>query len=224
MKIRTHGIASMAALAAVLLVGCTTDPYTGQPQVSRTAVGAAIGAAAGAAAGAVTTDSSRERRKRALIGAGVGALAGGAVGGYMDAQERLLRQELASTGVSVTRDGDRLILNMPGNVTFATGSASISSDFYPVLDSVAKVLDEYSKTIIDVAGHTDSTGAADFNQDLSERRASSVGSYLLSRQIDSRRIITRGYGETMPVATNETDAGRQANRRVELVLEPIVSG
>lgn len=219
-----RGPLTAGLLALALLAGCTTDPYTGQPTVSKAAVGAAIGAAAGAAVGAATTDSSRERRKRALIGAGVGALGGGAVGAYMDAQERLLRQQLASTGVSVTRSGDSLILNMPGNVTFATGSASISADFYPVLDSVAKVLDQYDKTVVDIAGHTDSTGAADFNQDLSERRAASVGAYLESHGVDSRRVLTRGYGETMPVASNETAAGRQANRRVELVLEPLVQG
>jgi outer membrane protein OmpA-like peptidoglycan-associated protein len=218
-------VAAVTLIAlATGLAGCTTNPYTGERQASKAAVGAAIGAAAGAAAGAVSGDDSRERRKRALIGAGIGALAGGGVGAYMDAQERRLRQELAETGVSVSRVGDRLVLNMPGNVTFGTDRADISADFYPVLDSVSTVLDEYEKTVIDVSGHTDSTGAASYNQDLSERRAQSVGAYLSVHGVDDRRIITRGYGETLPVATNETADGRRLNRRVELVLEPIVAG
>ena len=214
--------AGACLVGALLAAGCTTNPYTGEQQASRAAVGAAVGAAAGAAVGALTGDGSRERRKRALIGAGVGALGGGAVGVYMDEQERRLRGELGATGVSVTRIGDRLILNMPGNITFPTDSASIVADFYPVLDSVAKVLEEFDKTVIDIAGHTDSTGAADYNESLSVQRAASVGAYLISREVDQRRVITRGFGESMPIADNDTASGRQQNRRVELVLEPIV--
>lgn len=214
----------LAMAIALTLAGCTTtSPWTREPEASKTAVGAAVGAAAGAAVGAISGDGSRERRKRALIGAGVGALAGAGVGAYMDRQEAQLRRELAETGVSVTRVGDQLVLNMPGNITFATDRAEISADFYPVLDSVSRVLQEFDRTVIDIAGHTDSTGAADYNQDLSVRRAESVGRYLISRDVDARRIITRGLGETMPAATNETERGRRLNRRVELVLEPIVA-
>jgi outer membrane protein OmpA-like peptidoglycan-associated protein len=219
---RKHVLLAPLALALALTACTTTDPWTGEPQTSRAAVGAAVGAAAGAAAGAISGDGSRERRKRALIGAGGGALAGAGVGAYMDRQEERLRRDLAETGVSVTRVGDRLVLNMPGNITFATDRAEISAGFHPVLDSVSRVLDEFDRTVIDIAGHTDSTGAADYNQDLSVRRAESVGSYLISRDVDARRIITRGLGETRPAATNETDQGRRMNRRVELVLEPIV--
>ena len=209
----------------VLATACVTDPATGEQRASKAAVGAAIGAAVGAAAGAVTEDdSSRERRKRALIGAGVGAIAGGSVGAYMDAQERKLRERLAATGVSVTRVGDQIILNMPGNITFATNSADVSADFYPVLDSVALVLEEYEKTVIDVVGHTDSTGEAAYNQGLSERRAASVGAYLDRHGVNARRILTRGLGEVAPIASNDTAAGRQQNRRVELVLEPLTAG
>jgi outer membrane protein OmpA-like peptidoglycan-associated protein len=143
--------------AAVLAAGCQTiDPYTGETKTSSATKGAAIGAGAGAVLGILTGDDSKERRNRALIGAGVGALAGGAVGSYMDNQEKKLREQLQGTGVSVTRVGDEIILNMPGNVTFQTDSSDLNPQFFSVLDSVALVLQEFDKTIIEVAGHTDS--------------------------------------------------------------------
>jgi outer membrane protein OmpA-like peptidoglycan-associated protein len=215
----------IAGVTAILVAGCyTTDPYTGGREVSRTTKGAGIGAIAGAVAGILTGDDSRERRKRALIGAGVGALAGGAVGQYMDRQEARLRQQLEGSGVSVTRNGDTITLNMPGNVTFQTDSADLRPDFFNVLNSVGLVLKEYDKTLIEVAGHTDSTGSDQYNQALSERRAQSVGSYLQSQGINQQRIITVGGGEAHPVASNDTPEGRQLNRRVELSLEPITAG
>lgn len=203
-----------------LIAGCTTNPFTGEKQVSKTATGAAIGAATGAAIGALT---GRDRAKRAAIGAGAGALAGAAVGGYMDVQEAKLRKELEGTGVSVTRVGDELILNMPGNVTFALNDADIRSDFYPVLNSVALVLEEYDKTLIEVTGYTDSTGTDAYNQQLSERRAASVGSYLASQKIQRERIVTKGLGERFPIASNATLEGRSQNRRVELRLVPLTA-
>lgn len=214
-----------AVTCLLLLAGCAVDPVTGQSRPTRTGQGVAVGAALGAVIGALTEDdSSRERRKRALIGAGIGALAGAGVGAYMDREERRLREELAGTGVSVERVGDRIVLDMPGNVTFATDSSDVSADFYPVLNSVARVLDEYEKTLIDVAGHTDSTGAADYNQALSQRRADSVARYLTAQGVDGRRVFTRGFGEEYPAADNATAEGRRKNRRVELVLEPLVAG
>lgn len=208
-----------AALAVVFLGACTTDPFTGERQLSKTAAGAAIGAASGAAIGAI---ADKEKRARgALIGAGVGALAGGAVGGYMDIQEKKLRERLAGTGVSVSRVGNEIYLNMPGNVTFATDRAEIRSDFFDVLNSVALVLEEYEKTIIEVTGHTDSTGSEAYNQQLSEARAASVASYLVAQGIRSERIVIHGFGERFPVADNSTPAGRQQNRRVELRLVPL---
>ncbi len=213
-----------AAAAAVLLTGCTTtNPYTGERQASKTAKGAGIGAVAGAVAGLLTGDDSRERRKRALIGAGVGALAGGGVGQYMDRQEAKLRAELQGSGVSVTRVGDNLTLNMPGNITFQTDSADLRPDFFNVLNSVAKVLTEYDKTLVEVAGHTDSTGSDEHNQQLSQRRANTVAQYLQSRGINQQRVLTFGGGEAHPIASNDTPEGRQANRRVELTLEPITA-
>ncbi|HON95393.1 MAG TPA: OmpA family protein, partial [Deltaproteobacteria bacterium] len=136
-------------------------------------------------------------------------------------QEEKLRQRLQGSGVSVTRQGDNLILNMPGNITFATNSADINAGFFDVLNSVVLVLKEFDKTLIDVYGHTDSVGADAYNQTLSERRAASVGQYLIGQGVDGRRVYTQGFGETSPVASNDTDAGRQQNRRVELQLAPL---
>jgi outer membrane protein OmpA-like peptidoglycan-associated protein len=217
------GAAQLGALVlGIGLAACTTlDPYTGEQETSKATKGAAIGAAAGAVAGVISGDDSRERRKRALIGAGVGALTGGAVGYYMDRQEAKLREQLVNTGVQVVRQGEHIVLSMPGNVTFATDSADLSSGFYPVLDSVALVLDEYDKTLIEIAGHTDNTGTDAHNQSLSVRRASSVADYLRSREIVAMRMEAFGLGERYPVADNSTAEGRQLNRRVELTLVPL---
>jgi len=206
--------------AAGLLSGCTTNPFTGEREVAKTAKGATIGAAAGAAIGALT---GRDRAKRAAIGAGIGAFAGGAVGAYMDAQEAKLRRQLQGSGVSVTRVGDELLLNMPGNVTVATDSADTRSEVYPVLSSVVLVLKECEKTIFEVTGHTDSTGTPMYNQELSERRAASVGRYLDAQGVRPVRIVTKGFGRLMPMASNDTADGRQQNRRVELRLTPITT-
>jgi len=217
-------------ILGVLLLGfavsaCqTTDPYTGQQKTSNTAKGAGVGAAAGAVIGAIAGGgSSQERRKKALIGAGIGALAGGGVGAYMDSQEAKLRQQLAGTGVSVTRQGDNLILNMPGNITFPVNQFDVRSDFYPVLNSVALVLKEYNKTLVDVVGYTDSSGAYDYNMQLSQKRATSVGAYLQTQGVLADRIATQGMGPQNPVASNDTADGKQANRRVELTLRPLTA-
>jgi outer membrane protein OmpA-like peptidoglycan-associated protein len=213
---------AVLAVAAALVAGCQTmDPYTGEQKTSTATKGAAIGAGAGAVLGILTGDDSKERRNRALIGAGVGALAGGAVGSYMDKQEAKLREQLQGTGVSVTRVGDEIVLNMPGNVTFQTDSSDLNPQFFSVLDSVALVLKEYDKTIVEVVGHTDSTGSAEYNQALSERRAATVASYVNARGIDRQRILAFGRGLTQPIADNATAAGRAQNRRVELTLSPI---
>src|SRR3982751_871493 len=215
----------LAAVAAFTFTGCmTTDAYTGDKKVNKTTKGAGIGALAGAVLGAATGDNSKDRRKRALIGAGVGALAGAGVGAYMDKQEAKLRAQLQGTGVSVTRSGNDLILNMPGNITFKTASSDLNSGFYKVLDSVSLVLKEFDKTLIDVEGHTDNVGDDKYNQNLSVQRAGSVGSYLQSHGVNSQRIVTLGAGESRPVASNDTPDGRQQNRRVELKLQPITQG
>ncbi|HUQ53781.1 MAG TPA: OmpA family protein, partial [Gammaproteobacteria bacterium] len=212
----------MAVGLSIVLSGCTTlDAYTREERPARAQRQAVIGAAAGAVAGLITGDSSMERKKRALVGAGLGALAGAGVGAYQDRQEARLRAELERTGVSVTRIGDNITLNMPGNVTFATGSSDLNASFFEVLNSVATIVNEYNQTVIEVAGHTDSVDTEAYNQALSERRANAVAAYLRTRSVREDRIITVGEGEKRPIATNDTDAGRQQNRRVELTLVPL---
>ena len=214
-------IGCVVLAAAVSLSACTTiNPYTGEQQTSKATTGAAIGAVSGALIGIATSSNARERRERALAGAGIGALAGGGVGYYMDVQEAKLRQKLQSSGVSVTRQGDRIILNMPSNVTFATDSTHVSGSFRPVLSSVADVLKEYEKTMIQVAGYTDSTGGERYNMLLSQQRAQAVADALIGDGVQAVRIDTVGYGEANPIASNSTAAGRAQNRRVELTLIP----
>jgi outer membrane protein OmpA-like peptidoglycan-associated protein len=221
----TQGTIKLMALvlsAGLVLAACqTTDPYTGEQKTSNTTKGAAIGAGVGVAIGLLTGDSSSERKKRALILGGAGGLAGGAVGNYMDRQEEKLRTQLQGTGVSVTRSGDNIILNMPGNVTFMTNSADINASFYQVLTSVALVLKEFDKTVVDIAGHADSSGPDDKNLELSQRRAGSVSGYLAGQGINPQRLIATGYGETRPIASNDTAEGRAQNRRVEITLLPV---
>ncbi len=215
----------MAIGVVIFATGCETlDPYSGESGMSNSTKGALIGAAAGAVVGLASGDDAVDRRQRALIGAGVGALAGGSVGYYMDKQEAELRAELEGTGVSVTRIGDNITLNMPGNVTFATDSSDLNPAFFDVLSSVSKVLREFDQTVVEVAGHTDSTGSEAYNQTLSERRSSTVSQYLQSRKISSQRLITIGLGESMPLADNSQEIGRQANRRVEITMVPLTSG
>lgn len=219
MKIRftTFVVASLFAMTA-----CTTvNPYTEEKQASKLAIGAGIGAASGAVIGLLTSNS-KDRRRNVLLGAGVGALAGGSVGYYMDVQEAKLRQRLRGSGVSVTRSGNQIILNMPGNVTFASGSPNINSGFYDVLNSVTLVLNEYEKTSVDVIGHTDSVGSATYNQQLSERRARSVAEYLSGQGIMPARLLMAGKGEAQPIASNSTPGGRSKNRRVNIQINPIV--
>jgi len=215
---------SIGSTAAVLITlamfvsGCTTvNPYTRETQTSKVAKGAGIGAAAGAVVGLL---SKGDKLKGAMIGAGIGALAGGGVGYYMDVQEAKLRQQLEGTGVSVTRMGNNITLNMPSSITFALNSSDLNAQFYSALDGVGLVLKEYEKTVVEVAGHTDSSGSDQYNLSLSERRAQSVAGYLSSHGVKGQRLIPIGAGEGHPVASNDTEAGRAQNRRVELTIVP----
>ena len=224
MRLTTLTLATTMAASAGL-AGCQTyDPYTGDKETSKATIGAGIGALAGAVIGYASGGDAKERRKKALIGAAGGGLAGGAVGYYMDQQEAKLRHQLQGTGVSVTRNGENITLNMPGNITFQTGSADMNDSFFKVLDSVGLVLKEFDKTLIVIAGHTDNVGSPESNQALSQRRAEAVGSYLATRNVVADRMVITGYGESQPVADNKTADGRQKNRRVELTLEPIKQG
>lgn len=206
-------IASMSVLAA-----CTTiNPYTGQSQTSKAVWGTAIGAATGAATGVLV---SNNHGAGALVGGLAGAAVGGGVGYYMDTQEAELRAELASTGVSVIRDGDNIRLVMPGNITFKTDSADINAGFYSTLNSVAKVLNKYDNSTVMVMGFTDSTGADAHNQMLSQSRANAVAAYLQGQGVKSTRFEILAMGASNPIADNSTATGRQQNRRVEIKIIP----
>jgi len=214
----------LVAIAATLaLTACTTtDPYTGQSRLSNTAGGSLIGVGGGAVAGAIVGAAvGGDPRVGALIGAGVGGLTGAAIGSYMDQQEAELRAQLQGTGVSVTRVGQNIILNMPSNITFATDQSNVQPQFNQTLVSVALVLKKFEKTIVDVYGHTDSTGSDSHNLSLSQRRAVSVATILANQGIDQRRFYIEGKGSTSPIASNATEAGRAQNRRVEIQIAPI---
>lgn len=214
----------LSVALAGFVAACTTNPYTGQQQVSRTAAGAGLGAGLGAATGAVigaATGGADDARKGALIGAGIGALTGGGIGLYMDRQEAALRQRLQATGVSVTRVGDQIVLNMPSNITFDVDRADIKPQFFEVLNSVALVFNEFNQTLVDIYGHTDSDGSDNYNLQLSQDRAQSVANYMAAQGVDNRRFLVRGFGESQPIAPNTTDAGKAQNRRVELRITPL---
>ena len=213
MKIRTSLCA--VALGSLLLTGCAS---TGNPDTAKTRSGAAIGAGIGAVIGLL---SKGDKFDNAAIGPAIGGLGGAAIGSYQDQQERKLRAQLANSGVEVQRVGNNITLDMPGGVTFATNSADINANFYTVLDKVAATLGEFNQTVIEVAGHTDSTGSRAYNMSLSERRAGSVVSYLSSKGVARERMISVGAGPDHPVDTNDTPEGRAQNRRVEITIVPV---
>jgi len=216
----------VAGLSALLLSACTTmNAYTGDSQLSNTAGGAMVGAGTGAVVGAFAVAATgNDPRIAALIGAGLGGLTGAAVGHYMDQQEAELRAQLQSTGVSVTRVGNQIILNMPSNITFQTDSATVNAGFNDTLVSVGLVLKKFNKTVVDVTGHTDNTGSDAHNQDLSQRRAVAVATILANQGVDQRRFYIEGKGESDPIASNANEAGRSQNRRVEIQISPISNG
>jgi outer membrane protein OmpA-like peptidoglycan-associated protein len=216
----------VAAIAALSLSACTSlNPYTGQTQISNTTGGAVVGAGTGAVVGAlIGAGTGTDPRVAALIGAGIGGLTGAAVGNYMDQQEAELRAQLQGTGVSVTRVGNQIILNMPSNITFGVDSAVVQTSFNDTLVSVGLVLKKFNKTVVDVYGHTDDTGSDAHNQDLSQRRAVAVATILANQGIDQRRFYIEGKGESDPIASNANETGRSQNRRVEIQISPISQG
>ncbi len=203
-------------VSAIILAGCTTNPHTGESQVSKGAMYGGIGAAGGAVVGALAGG-----KKGALIGALAGGVAGGGYGVYVDVQEKKLREQLKDTGVEVERNGNSILLTMPGNITFDTGSSNMSSSFYSTLNSIVLSLKEYKNTQITVTGHTDNSGSFEKNQLLSEQRAKSVADYLVAQGIEQHRIQSYGLGPRQPIADNDTDSGRQQNRRVEIKINEI---
>nr|WP_294848573.1 OmpA family protein [uncultured Sphingomonas sp.] len=217
---RTHMLAAIALSGAVITAGCTTDPYTGQRTINKTAIGAIGGALGGYLVGDLV--GGHHDRTEKILGAGIGAIAGGAAGAYMDRQEADLRRQTAGTGVDVIRQGDDLILRMPSGITFATDSSAVQPQFQPTLDQVAQTLSSYNQTYVDVLGHTDTTGSEAYNQALSERRAASVADYLSAHGVARARMGIRGYGETQPIYNpDDTEAKRAANRRVEIKIVPV---
>ena len=219
MTIRSRILAAAAIGALVTTTACTTDPETGERRISKTAIGGIGGALGGYLLGDLV--GGRRDRTEKIVGAGLGGLAGAGIGAYMDKQERELRARTAGTDVRVIRQGDNLVLNIPSGITFAYDSADVQPQFRRTLDQVAGTLAQYDETYVDVYGHTDSTGSDAYNHGLSERRATAVADYLSGRGVQTARIGTRGFGKTQPIASNDTDAGRAANRRVEVKIVPI---
>jgi outer membrane protein OmpA-like peptidoglycan-associated protein len=215
---RLTGVALSAALLATT-AACVTDPVTGERTISKAAIGGGLGVIAGYLGGDLV--GGRNDRTEKIVGAGIGAIAGAGIGAYMDRQERQLREQTAGSGVEVDRVGDELLLRMPSGVTFATNSYEIQPQFRPTLDEVASTLAQFPATYIDVYGHTDSTGGDAINIPLSQNRAQSVANYLMTRGVNAARIGTQGFGSSQPVASNTTEAGKQANRRVEIRVVPV---
>ncbi len=208
--------------ASASLAACTSDPFTGEQKPSNTIVGAGAGAGIGAIGGAIIGAAvGADARKAAMIGAGVGLLTGTGIGLYMDNQEAKLRNQLRGTGISITRMGYSIVLNMPSNITFDTDQADLKPQFFATLNSVSIVFKEYKQTLINVVGHTDSTGDANQNYDLSRRRAASVAQYLAAQQLDPHRFSVEGHGASDPIASNASPSGRAQNRRVEITILPL---
>ncbi len=205
-------------VAAMILLPVATACQTGTGPSKRVVTGAAAGAIIGAGVGMA---AGGDDKRNAAIGAAVGAIAGAAVGGYMDKQERELREATAGTGIEVKRQGDQIALTMPSNVTFAVNSATIQPTFFGPLNDVAKTLVDYPSTAVDIIGHASSDGPDDFNMRLSQQRADSVRNYLVGKGVQSIRLNAIGMGETQPIADNSTAQGRAANRRVEIILTPV---
>ena len=201
--------------AVVVLAGCETqNAYTGESSISRKALYGGIGAVV---CGALGSRKSSKHARNAAAGCG---LIGLGVGAYMDQQEAKLRSELVNSGVQVVREGQNIRLVMPNNITFAVNKSTLNTSIYATLNSVVKVLNEFNETNLQVAGHTDSSGAASYNRTLSVSRATSVSDYLNSRNVPSSRLFVVGYGEDRPLSSNASSAGRAENRRVELLIEP----
>ncbi|GEM_PF-1555632 len=210
----------LASVAALALSGCAS---TGATSYKAAKAGVAERALRAPPVGSMAPGTSSDPRVQVLLKSGVVGLAQDEVADYMDRQEAELRAELVGTGVRSERIGQQIKLTLPGNIVFATNSADIRSDFYDVLNSISKVLGTFDQTVIDVSGYTDSTGSDTINQPLSQRRADSVAVYLRSQKIDKRRIESDGFGSTQPIASNDTPAGREQNRRVEILLTPLVA-
>lgn len=218
MSLRRILLSSVCAVSLVATSGCVTDPNTGHKKVSRTAIGAGVGVIGGIALGGLIGGGAGR-----ILGAGIGGIAGAAVGYTMDKQIKELREQTAGSGVDVrpVDNGQAILVNLPGGVTFDTDSTVLKPGFTATLDQIAISLNKYPNSLVDVYGHTDSTGSDAYNQTLSENRARVVSDYLVSRGVNPQRIRSTGFGKTQPAASNDTPEGRAANRRVELKIVPV---
>lgn len=212
MSIKTKRTILLTGLLGLSLTACSTAELTKAQQ------GAIIGGVTGAIIGKGT---SNHDDKRAVIGGAVGAAAGAAIGAYMDKQEQELRTEMQGTGIEIDRQGDNIVLNMPDSITFDTAQSNIKPQFYSTLNTLGSTLTQYDQTRIRIAGHTDSRGSLQYNQELSVNRANSVRAYLQSQNVPPARMYAQGFGETRPIADNNTDIGMAKNRRVEITLIPV---
>ena len=211
-------LASLAASSLMLTSACVTDPNTGQQKISRTALGTGGGAVIGLLLGGLIGGGTGR-----IIGAGIGGIAGGAVGYTMDKQIKQLKEKTEGTGVDVTTtdNGKAILVNLPDGVTFDVAAYDLKPQFRTTLDQIAASMTQYPNSLIDVYGHTDSTGSDSYNQTLSENRARTVANYLEMHGVAGARIRSQGYGKTLPIADNTTPEGRAKNRRVEIKIVPI---
>ena len=216
--IKTRILLSGVAALSLLTAGCVTDPNTGEKKISRTAIGGVGGVVVGGLLGGLIGGKTGR-----IVGAGIGGVAGAAVGYTMDKQIKELKEQTAGSGVDVTEtdNGQAILVNLPDGVTFDVGSSTLKPEFRATLDKVADSLIQYPNSLIDVYGHTDSTGSDAFNQTLSENRARTVMNYLIMKNVPAARIRSQGFGETMPIADNGTPEGRSKNRRVEIKIVPV---
>ena len=227
-RLKPRLVLLLSATTVVALAGCATDEFGNPRPLTETEAGVAIGSAAGAAAGALLGSRNADAGKGALIGAVGGAITGGLVGNYMEQQrrdfERVLADEIARGDIRVEPlPEDRLLVGMTSSTAFDVDSTEIKPGFYSTLDKISAVVNKYGKTRLDIDGHTDDTGSEAYNQELSERRAAAVASYLMAEQVLPARLSSGGYGELRPVASNDTEYGRTLNRRVEITITPIVA-
>lgn len=228
-------LALTASFSVLVLAGCMDEDGTYNQTVTGASVGTAVGAAAGAALQNYNNDKNCEdldddeekscrannNTAGAAVGGAIGGMVGGAIGAQLEQQENELNSALSGSGATITNLGDRLVVTLPEAITFPVDGSDVKASLYGPLADLAKSANRYPNEIVQVVGHTDNTGSDSYNQALSERRAASVAAILRSNGLASTRIQTIGMGESAPIASNDTESGRQQNRRVEINLIPV---
>lgn len=217
---RQRNFVTLAVCGAFLLTGCASDSFGTRPVQS-----SAIGSVLGSPADAYTSGEvigGRESRARRIAASGMKPIPDATADAYMSRLDGELRRETAGTGVAVYRYGNEFLLRVPSSITFDVGSAAVKAQSRAMLSEVSRTLNAYPATMIDVLGHTDSTGNTQSNQRLSERRAQAVADFIVSRKVGKPRIATQGFGSTRPIASNESETGKSANRRIEIRVVPVL--